>query len=307
MRAKNDTADGYKELHHIFCKSFSKALNEKIDDSAANLVQLLFKNHCKAHWLLYKCTVGEQKQAMATAFLSMISFKSSKTVLELGLTAADYQELQEYVTSIKMDPTLNYWTPEEEQFLLKNYPISGQRYCAEALNKSLTAISAKANVLGIAMDKWWTEAEIKWLVENYAILGARACSQHLNRTYGSIVTKASELELTKDQTYSEQDKLFIVDNYPKYGAAYCANRLGKTKEAIKAYANKTLKLKCLPQGTPIYCPELDQYFSSISQAAVELNMSDGNICSVINGRLESTKGLHFIKVNKEEYYAERTN
>ena len=47
--SKNDITEGYKELHHIFCKSFSKILAEKIDDSKDNLVYLLFKNHCKAH------------------------------------------------------------------------------------------------------------------------------------------------------------------------------------------------------------------------------------------------------------------
>jgi hypothetical protein len=41
---------------------------------------------------------------------------------------------------------------------------------------------------------------------------------------------------------------------------------------------------------------------------VLLSLSDGNICSVLNGRAKNTKGYTFIKVSKEDYYNEkRTN
>lgn len=45
----NNNQSGYQELHHIICKSFSKSLNEEVDNSADNLVSLLFMDHCKAH------------------------------------------------------------------------------------------------------------------------------------------------------------------------------------------------------------------------------------------------------------------
>ena len=90
---------------------------------------------------------------MANAFISMISFKNNKDILDLGLTDCDYQELQEYINEIKLDQNLNYWSNEEEKFLIENYPTKGQRYCAEALNKSLAAISTKARLLNISMDK----------------------------------------------------------------------------------------------------------------------------------------------------------
>ena len=41
------------------------------------------------------------------------------------------------------------WTDEEIEFLKKNYHILGRKECAEKLNKTLHAISSKANLLGL--------------------------------------------------------------------------------------------------------------------------------------------------------------
>ena len=294
----------YKETHHIFCKSFSKFINEKVIDEKSNLVILEFKDHCKAHWLLYKCTTGSMNVAMANAFLSMIAFKHSNTLLDLGLTEQDYLELQIKVDVIRSDSTLNYWKPAEINFLIENYPDKGQRFCAEKLNKSLTAISAKASQLELSVSKWWTEEEDLFLKNNYLILGPKECAKQLNRTYGSTVSEAGRLNLTAVNNYSEEDVEFLKTNYPVNGQNYCAEHLNRTPAAIKRKARE-LGLSC-KQGVPIYCPEVDMTFRSIKAASEYLHISDGNICSVLHGRLKSTKGYHFIRVSREDYYEKGT-
>lgn len=307
VSAKNTQA-GYQELHHIICKSFSKTLNEPVDNSADNLVSLLFKDHCKAHWLLYKCTTGEVKVAMANAFVSMIAFKnlSKDTLLTFGLTEADYSELQLKIEKLRQDKALNYWKAEDDEFLIKNYANNGQRYCAEHLGRSLKAVSSRASDLGLVMNKWWTDELDNFLKANYHKLGPKECSKQLNRSYGSVVSEAGRIGLTKQNFYSNDDINFIKENYAKYGENYCAEKLKRTSAAILRYAH-ILGLRKLPQGTPIYCPELDRTFSSIKDASIALNLSDGNICAVVNGKIEKTKGLHFYKINKEQYYEERKN
>lgn len=151
----SNTTPGYQELHHIICKSFSKALNEPVDNSPDNLVSLLFKDHCKAHWLLYKCTTGDMQIAMANAFISMVALKklSKDTLLAIGLTIQDYDELQLKIEHLKQDSNLHYWKAEEDEFLIENYAANGQRYCAEKLNRTLKAVSSRASDLGLIMNK----------------------------------------------------------------------------------------------------------------------------------------------------------
>lgn len=47
-------------------------------------------------------------EAMANAFISMIGFKSNKNLLELGLSEADYDELQSKILNIKNSANTNY-------------------------------------------------------------------------------------------------------------------------------------------------------------------------------------------------------
>lgn len=296
--------NNYKEAHHIFCKSFSKFMNEQPIDDKSNLVFLEFKDHCKAHWLLYKCTTGTINAAMANAFLSMIAFKYSSTLLDLGLTEQEYLELQANAELVRADPNLNYWKPEEIKFLLENYPSKGQRFCAEKLNKSLTATSAKANQLGLVMTKWWTDEEDLFLRDKYLVLGPKKCAECLNRTYGSTVSEAARLGLTTVATYTDEEVEFLKLNYAVYGQNYCAKQLNRTPAAIKRKA-RTLGLSC-KQGMPIYCPEADMTFSSIKAASEYLHISDGNICSVLHGRLDSTSGYHFIRVSRGDFYEKGT-
>lgn len=110
--------------------------------------------------------------------------------------------------------------------------------------------------------------------------------------------------MTEDHSYTEADKQFMIEHYAKDGVYYCAEHLGRTKAAIRRLA-RALGVKSLPQGAPLYCPELDQYFDSIKDASIKLGLSDGNICSVLKGRLKNTKGYTFIRVSKEEYYNEK--
>lgn len=67
-----------------------------------------------------------------------------------------------------------------------------------------------------------------------------------------------------------------------------------------------MHIKTLPQGNPIYCPELDQTFDSIKDAAIKLHMSDGVICQVVNKKVKSIHGLTFEKIDKEKYYEKKS-
>ena len=68
--SKLDLAE-YSEWHHVIpvacykqkykCKDRQQALLYADEDSANMKVALLYKDHCKAHYLLYLCTSGRLK------------------------------------------------------------------------------------------------------------------------------------------------------------------------------------------------------------------------------------------------------
>jgi hypothetical protein len=220
------------------------------------------------------------------------------------LSESDFTRIQQYLNDVANDEASRAWSQAEIDFLLANYQTKGQTYCAKALQKSKHAISAKASTLGLKMDKWWSDEEVQFLKQHFSYENLEFCSEQLKRTKKAIISKASLLGLSPANVYTETDRQFMIEHYPKEGVYFCAEQLGRTKAAIRRFA-KVLGIQRLPQGTPLYCTELDQYFDSIKDASIKLDLSDGNICSVLNGRAKSTKGYTFIKVSKEDYYNEK--
>lgn len=194
------------------------------------------------------------------------------------------------------------YSDETKNFLKAYYPTHGIRYCAEKLDLSLNKVKDLANHLGLKVDKWWSKEDLDFLVANYPSLGYKECARHLSRSEGSVISKAGSLKLCKDLTYTNEEIAFIKTHYPIEGVKFCAEVLGRSDDAIKRYAS-TLGVKRPPQGHVIYCPELDRYFCSIKAASIKLNISDGNICSVLKGRLKNTNGYTFIKI--EDYENEK--
>ena len=222
-----------------------------------------------------------------------------------------YSATKSKALSLKLRRNVNLWTEQEIKLFEENYNKYGSAYCAKLINRSINAISSKAKELGIKRTernnsgRFWTKEEDEFLKTNYKSLGSHKCAEILTRSYTAITTRAKRLGLAEDiedLKYSDIEIQFLKDNYMKYGSAYCVDKLNRSEDAIKRFVNHNLKLKRLPQGSVIYCPELNKTFQSILQASRELGISDGNICAIVNGKIKSTKGLTFYKINKEEYY-----
>ncbi len=101
-KAKNRSISGYVERHHIVPKSFG-GINHK-----NNLVALTFREHFIVHWLLVKCTEGEEKRKMQYALIRLGRRKSGQTIrsswqyalarktrLEAGISEAAKKKMSE--------------------------------------------------------------------------------------------------------------------------------------------------------------------------------------------------------------------
>lgn len=82
-----------RNLHHKFPRSFSKKLNEEVDNDKDNLVSLSLSDHFLVHYYYYKLAKKGYRQSMATAF-TLMSRKSIKYMSPdtAEMLAKDYEE-----------------------------------------------------------------------------------------------------------------------------------------------------------------------------------------------------------------------
>lgn len=82
-----------RNLHHKFPRSFSKKLNEPVDNDKDNLISLSLADHFLVHYYYYKLAKKGYRQSMATAFTFMakksIKYMSPDTA---EMIAKDYEE-----------------------------------------------------------------------------------------------------------------------------------------------------------------------------------------------------------------------
>ena len=200
-------AAGYSEQHHMIpiayyfkkynCKSKWEAKRKYADKDPQNrLVQLLYKDHIKAHWLLYNCTTGYLKQANAKAYKRMLNEKYTYK-FEHRLTDEEYAELQYQMDQIVQSEDTIYWSAKDINWLIENFRNYSYTECGKYLNKTALAVQHKIHVLGLTKYRMWTEDEVEWLKTNILIYSVKECSEYLNRPVCNVQSKLSELGLTK--------------------------------------------------------------------------------------------------------------
>jgi hypothetical protein len=82
-----------RNLHHKFPRSFSKMLNEPVDNDKDNLISLSIADHFLVHYYYYLLAKKGYRQRMATAFTFMakkaIKYITPETAEKM---AADYEQ-----------------------------------------------------------------------------------------------------------------------------------------------------------------------------------------------------------------------
>jgi len=88
-----------RNLHHRFPKSFSKKLNEAIDNDEDNLISLSEADHFLIHYYYYKCARKGYRASMALAF-RMMARKALKYVNDeiIELLAKEYENARKYIS-----------------------------------------------------------------------------------------------------------------------------------------------------------------------------------------------------------------
>lgn len=246
----------YSEKHHVIPVALYKLNNascsrrkaEKLAkaDSDNFEVLLLYKDHCFAHYLLYFCTKNKLKsnmQCVVRRLISMVDTLSSRTTITGELPSEEeLLQMQQWRDRIQQDSNSQYWTAEEVNFLVNNYPAKGSAYCAKVLGRTRQSVCAKAFLLNLPCSypetsgKHWTEDENNILKNNYGKPGGIAiCLCLLARSRHNIITHAHLLGLKSHKVYTQEEVNFIKLNYKIYGAKFCGDQLGRSPASIRSY------------------------------------------------------------------------
>lgn len=245
----------YMEKHHIIPVAYYKhkynidtrkhrreATKYANADPQNDVVLLSFADHCKAHWLLIKCTVGPLSTANAIAFFRQIAGlrciddkilrQQHKRIFDTGLTKNEYEWLQQQAIEVKANTKYNTtWTPEQDEWLKQNRPKHTAKYCAGYLGKTENAILCRSTFLGIKR-QWQSEEENARLLEYSKTHTAQECADYFGVSKHLIIKRWKELGFSKTFKWNEKKDNWLRENDSKYTVAELAEKLGTTKTTV---------------------------------------------------------------------------
>lgn len=246
----------YSESHHVVPVALYKLNKEGCNRREAEKlakadpdnfeVLLLYKDHCRAHYLLYFCTKGKLKanmQCVVRRLVSMVDTIASKITITKKLPSEqELAQMQEWRDLIQQNGDSQYWTIAEVDFLVKNYPTQGSVYCAKALHRSRSSVCAKAFLLKLPCfynktnGRPWTEEEINILKLYYTKpKGVSKCCELIDRPKQSIICKANRLGIKSTKKFTLEEINFLKQNYATYGPTFCAEKLNRSYNTIRSW------------------------------------------------------------------------
>lgn len=231
----------YKHKYNIDTRKHRHEAERKADADAQNaLILLSFANHCKAHWLLTKCTIGRLAVANSYAFIKQVSalkplnekiiLNYKDGIIDVGITDREFEQLQQYINELRTDSTV-YWTAEQDEWLKQYRPKHTAKYCADYLGKTESAILTRCTQLGIKRE-WQSEEENAKLLEYSKTHTAQECAAYFGVSKHLIVKRWRELGFSKTFRWTDEMDTWLRENDSKYTVEELADHLGTTKTVV---------------------------------------------------------------------------
>lgn len=227
----------YSEKHHIIpvscykiryaCKDRYEALRYANSDPFNTLLSLSYKDHCKAHYLLYFCTEGQLQKLMATPLDKLLKvIKPTETgyirclrnkQISLMLTDDDFELLQQYKNQMYNNENSKYWTPYEDAIIKQYYSRGSLKLLHEYLpHRSIEAIRDHATKrLNLHTDYEWTDEELDILHTYYKAEGRNIVNRLPKRNWRAITTQACLLGIHTKNYWTEPEIQILIEFYPK--------------------------------------------------------------------------------------------
>ena len=221
----------YTEKHHILPRAYYEHNHIPLDSSPDNLIILSYADHCKAHYLMYFCTLDYLKRANEHAvhyIQKMVLRLSANAVLKPDLP--EYTLLQTYMDEIIEDPDSRYWSISEIEILKKYYEIEGAKVYKRFKNKSRSTCQHKANSLGLFAPKAaWSEAELGILKQYYPSEGSKVYKRIPPRTEQACIGMARKLQLNHSRKWEPEEINVLQQFYYEEGSNVFLRLPNRTK------------------------------------------------------------------------------
>jgi len=139
----------------------------------------------------------------------------------------------------------NKWKPQEEKFLIDNYPQNGGDFCANSLKKAPSEIKTKVKRMKLSRTGFKiTDQQKDFVLNNFKSLGINAtCNQsQLKRHQVYQLLVRNGIKLAQWTQFTSEEEKIIRDNFTELSNAEIGVLLNRTSDSIHAKL-QLLKLK----------------------------------------------------------------
>lgn len=127
------------------------------------------------------------------------------------------------------------WTKNEEEMLIKEFPIRTNKELAEMFGRSEKSIIQHANILKLYKNKQviWKTEEVEFLTNHYNVdMLPSEIAQSLNRSVSSVKSKAFAIGLADNVEWTQDQIDYLIDNYCYKTNDEIGNKIGRSGRAV---------------------------------------------------------------------------
>ena len=282
------------QQHHIIPKTYFKHFKLAVDNSIDNLVELLYTDHVKAHWLLQKCTIGFLKRNNGYAVRFLVNNKNFNTynptiddwiflqkLYEDSIITVDEQEFKTYYRNHSNIETANYFNINRAIVveLARNYNCLKNPKRQFAKSRVEIAISD-------LYDYYITNKHSLAEAANYFKVDKSTIIRRLKD--GNIAQSKNKYKHNNRSDYKRDLTDYEIAEFKAYYSnhtiAEVSNKFNMSNSCVKAYINKL----GISKKKNFNYSEIYNYYKSYGAAktTIKFNISSSHLYRIIHKQEE---------------------
>ena len=290
--------------HHIIPRCYFNKINQTVDNSDNNIVNLSYSNHILAHFYLYKCCQQIIKKEMCFSFFKLFYANRKRvgqeTSPEIDIILQSIDSLQiEYnnflsqhkkgkkssikgkISIIDIDNNIKYIVPDE----LSYWESLGWKKGGKPLTEQHKEINKQYMLNRVVSEE--TKAKLsnskKGLPSPTKGKKGTPWSNDTRVKMNQILTNLKTLHKDNVEIRVKSD---LVESYQKDGWI-----LGRLNTQINT----------INKGHKIMCVETNQMFLSIRSCCDQLMLNRDKLSKHLKGYVDNCNGMHFVYVDDEKH------
>lgn len=279
IKANQDTAlsVGQTQSHHILPRAWYKLHNKKLDNSKANLVNLLISDHAKAHLFLFQAAINPEVRSQNAAAVRCMCNLFSEELID------EYADVLNQV-NLEVSKT-------------KSKALAERR--AAGLNERRRAVVCIETGQVFSTVKEAQETTGLWIKP--VLSGQKESVGGFHFKYYTEESMKTEKQKTKSAYFTESELMLLKQQYPKVGTqipellqrhsaqsirykAFCLGLTCDSRSYLRKYNNR-----------PVICLETQQVYEDAYEAAAAFHDTHTSrlIIDACKGKNLSAYGYHW--------------